>query len=86
LAIREIRPNPVTREAAVRLALPSSAPATLALLDVAGRRVLTRALEHPAAGPAEVRLAAPGALRAGVYWLKLTQAGCSASRRLVVVR
>ena len=80
LAIRALS-NPVTEELTVSFSLPSGAPGTIELLDVAGRAIQT--VKVDASGRA--RLGGPG-LAAGVYVVKLTQAGRSVTARTVVVR
>lgn len=63
------------------LALTSASPASLALIDVAGRRVAEEALGG--LGPGPHRLTPAWRLTAGVYWLVLRQEGTTVRRRLV---
>ncbi|GAB3871045.1 hypothetical protein GCM10028824_20390 [Hymenobacter segetis] len=68
-------PNPATDNLTV--ALPSAAPATVALRDLTGRLVLA-----PAPLGADKRLALPAALASGVYFLEVQQEGLTAVRRI----
>jgi hypothetical protein len=86
LAIHDIRPNPATPGAAVSLSLPGSEPARLEVLDVAGRRVLTRSLDGLGPGRHLVRLDPEARLQGGVYFVRLTQGARAVSRRAVFVR
>jgi hypothetical protein len=71
----------------VSFSLESDAPARLDLLDIAGRRVLGHDVGALGAGTHILRLDA-GAPRppAGLYVLRLTQAGRVASTKVVVAR
>ncbi|MFN8587856.1 MAG: T9SS type A sorting domain-containing protein [Candidatus Eisenbacteria bacterium] len=84
-AVDAIAPNPATRGFVVRFTLASTAPATLDVLDVTGRRVVTRELAGLSAGTHDVDLRgerfAPGA-----YFVRVQQAGHLATRRVSVVR
>ena len=73
--------NPVRGPLTVSLALTSASPASLTLIDVAGRRVAEEALGG--LGPGPHRLTPPWRLTAGVYWLVLRQEGTTVHRRLV---
>ncbi len=68
----------------VSLAIAPGAPASLDLLDIAGRRVRSLALDG-GSGPREVKLG-DGALSPGVYWVRLRQAGAVLTRKAVVLR
>ena len=80
------RPNPVTGSLAVEFALPDAAPATLELLDLAGRRL--QALDVGALGPGrhQVPLAAAGALRPALYFVRLTHGERTLLTRACVIR
>ncbi len=69
---------------ALRVTLAGSAPATLEVYDVSGRRVASGALADAGAGERIVPL--PGAWRAGVYFARLSQGGRVALRRAVLLR
>ena len=86
-ALRTVQPNPSSGDLQVAFALTSNAPATLALLDIAGRRVLEREVGSLGAGAHIVRLAPQGAaLHPGVYALRLHSGTRSATLRAVVIR
>jgi hypothetical protein len=69
----------------VAFTLPDGPPARLELVDLAGRRV--RSLELRAGGGRrQADLDELGALRPGLYLVRLSQAGRHATRKLVVVR
>ena len=86
LAFARVTPNPTAGDPMVALHLPSAAPAKLELFDTAGRRVTVSDLGGIGDGDHTVRLRLPAGLAAGVYVLRLTQAGRSAARSLAVVR
>ncbi|HKQ56319.1 MAG TPA: T9SS type A sorting domain-containing protein [Candidatus Eisenbacteria bacterium] len=86
LALEGISPNPTVSVARVSYALRSAAPATLELVDLAGRRVMSRALPAPAAGRGETTIQRGQGSGAGVYWLRLTQAGESVTSKVVFMR
>ena len=86
LALEGARPNPASGPLQVAFALPQSAPATLELLDVAGRQVLAREVGSLGPGQHVIRLGECGCTPPGIYWLRLTQAGCQLTRRAVIVR
>lgn len=86
LAIQSVRPNPAAYDLWVSFSLPGAAPATLELLDIAGRRVLAREIAPGAAASQLVNLTAGAALRPGLYLVRLTQAGRSVTARAAIVR
>jgi len=66
-------PNPARRGWIVRFALPSSSPASLDLLDIAGRRVMSREIGSMGAGSHAIDLAQGRQVRPGVYFIRLRQ-------------
>lgn len=84
LAIRSIAPNPARGVMAITLALPSAAPATLELLDVAGRRVRSERVSAEAGGEARVEWRNVG-LAAGVYVLRVEQGGRKVTAKVAVL-
>lgn len=76
--------NPSVGSPLVRFSLASTAPATLELIDLSGRRVRTREVGALGAGRHELVLGAAPA--PGLYWLRLQQGASQAVRRVVVVR
>jgi hypothetical protein len=81
-----LRPNPAVGELAVSFTLPSAAPATLALLDVSGRRLIAREVGSLGPGRHLQRLGEGARFAPGIYWLRLTQAGRVLTACGVVVR
>lgn len=73
-ALEGVRPNPaIGGRLVVRFALPSDEPATLALIDLAGRRVVERAVGSLGPGRHVTDLAAGRRLATGVYLVRLEQ-------------
>ena len=85
LALESIRPNPAGATIEVAYALDRTGSAALELVDVSGRRVLQRDLGLVSPGRHESRMSRPADLPAGVYWLRLTQAGRHVTRRMVLL-
>src|SRR5262249_20091620 len=80
------RPNPAIGDAIAAFALPSAEPATLELLDLTGRRVLSREVGSLGAGRHTVRLDSDSSVPAGVYWIRLRQGAHLQVARGVVMR
>jgi len=72
-------------ELRLSLVLPTTESASLELVDVTGRRMVQRDLSSLAAGEHEVSLES-GAMKPGIYWARLSQAGKLASAKLVYSR
>lgn len=69
LAIQGIHPNPATDGRLVlRFSLPSDRPATIELMDAAGRRMATRKLASPAPGRHSMQLGDDARLTPELYW------------------
>ena len=86
LALDPVRPNPARGGApTIGFALPSAAPATLELLDVAGRRVATCDLASVGAGHHVRTLAGGTRLEPGLYFVRLRQGAEIRSARVAVV-
>jgi hypothetical protein len=85
LAISAVAPNPAVKDLWVAFTLPSAAPATLRLIDVAGREVRTRQVGSKA-GPQRLNLAEGSRLPMGIYVVELTQGGKSVTARASLVR
>ena len=85
-ALRGAWPNPASRKDGVfvSLALPDTRPATLELLDVAGRQLARRQVERVGEHP-RVNVSEGLALEPGVYLVRLTHGGRSLTRRVTVV-
>jgi hypothetical protein len=82
-------PNPATGSSGftVSFSLPGSAPATLELLDLGGRRLLWREVGSLGGGSHVVSWQRESAeLPAGMYVVRLSQGGRSASSKIVLVK
>jgi hypothetical protein len=86
LALAEPRPNPCAHLPSVQYALAGAGAATLELIDVAGRRVLSEDLGAPGPGSYELSFGPRSSPGAGVYWLRLRQGGQTVTRSLVLTR
>jgi hypothetical protein len=86
LALEGFRPNPAVGAPVVAFELRDESPATLEVMDVTGRRVSTRALYGLGAGRHALRLDEGRTLAAGVYLVRLQQAGHELISRGVVIR
>lgn len=86
LSLAPPRPNPTSGGLAVSLTLPSSVPATLELVDVAGRRIARQEVGTFGPGRHVIDLARGTAIPAGIYSIRLTQAGRSVFAKATVVR
>ena len=87
LALEGPRPNPA-RDGSLHvwLTLASREPATLDLIDIAGRRVARRDVGSLGPGPHVVTFTPSLAPRAGLYFLRLAQGGRMVHGRVVVIR
>jgi hypothetical protein len=84
LAIAGFSRNPSSGSPSVSMTLASDAPATLEVLDVTGRRLARHDLGGLGAGRHSVPIATRAPLAAGVYVLRLTQAGRTVTAKGVV--
>lgn len=79
-------PLPATDGLRVSISLPDGAPAKLELIDVAGRRLLTRDVAQLGPGDHNVQLATRGGLIPGHYWVRLVHPSGSLSRMVTLLR
>jgi cellulose/xylan binding protein with CBM9 domain len=86
LALEGFRPNPTEGVRLVAFTLVDDSPATLEVLDLAGRRVSLREVGGLGAGRHVVALDAGARLAPGAYIMRLTQERRSVCARGVVVR
>jgi len=70
----------------VAFTLADDAPATIEVLDIAGRRVLRRDVRGLGVGRHAIRLEGAEGLAPGVYMVRLRQSGTTRHARGVVVR
>jgi hypothetical protein len=84
--IRSIGPNPAVDHAVVALGLTESRGARLDVIDLAGRRVLTRELGTLQPGERRVNVNGLGNLSPGLYMVRLSAGAKVATSRLMVMR
>jgi hypothetical protein len=85
VALEPIAPNPSSGDGfTVTFSLPSASPAMLEVVDVTGRQVATESVGSMGTGRHQVSFGRRGSLRPGIYWVRLQQAGRTASRKVVV--
>jgi hypothetical protein len=84
LALDPIVPNPSQGRFTVSFALPSRSPATLELVDVSGRCLQSRQVTGAGGDRHEITLGGEVALKPGIYWVRLEQAGRAFARKVVV--
>jgi hypothetical protein len=77
---------PAAEGIAIAFTLLSESPARLELFDVQGRAVVSRQVESPGAGTHELQLTDGRRLASGLYFVRLTQDGRSATLRVVNAR
>lgn len=70
----------------VRFALPAGEHATLEVIDLSGRRVLTQEVGGASGGSFEVDLAQESDIRAGIYFVRLQLGTQRATTRVAVLR
>ena len=85
LGLEGLRPNPTQGLRLVAFTLVDDSPATLEVLDLAGRRVSLREVGGLGAGRHVIALDAGARLAPGAYIMRLTQEGRSLCARGVVV-
>ena len=85
-ALDPVRPNPSINGALrVGFTLVHPSPATLELIDVQGRRLVSRAVGSLGAGHHEVDLGQDRRLPPGVYLVRLRQVASSRTTRVAVI-
>jgi hypothetical protein len=78
-------PNPFSTATTIRFTLPQAGPARVAVYDVSGREVARLVDGDRPAGPQSVEWSA-GAAPSGIYYVRLTAAGRSITKRCVRLR
>jgi hypothetical protein len=86
LALAGAQPNPAFGAMQVGFTLASGEPATLELIDVAGRRVTRRDIGSLGPGPHSVTLGAAPELHPGLYFIRLVQGPHTLCSRIAVIR
>jgi hypothetical protein len=84
-ALESVFPNPAVSSVGIAYALPTSEPASLQIVDVAGRARMRVDL-GASAGRGQVQLEREGGLPPGIYWVRLTQGARTATKQVVFVR
>jgi hypothetical protein len=85
-ALEGVRPNPASGNGLnVAFALPTGAAARLELLDVGGRRVVSREVGSLGVGRHTVNLAAGHTVAPGLYWVRLAQGASRKTTRVAVI-
>jgi len=84
LALAGVRPNPAVRELTIAFSLPDASPASIELLDIAGRRVLGREVGSLGAGDHELRFEEARRLPPGLYFVRLRQHDRALTARVLV--
>jgi galactose oxidase-like protein len=79
------RPNPSARAMEVSFTLPSAGAARIEVIDAAGRRIVSREVGSFGPGTHFIRLEGGSGIRPGIYFLRLTQGGRTASARVAVI-
>ncbi len=86
LALFGTLPNPARPgKFAVSFSLPGAQMAEIEVLDLSGRRVLVRSVDHLGPGSHSVELGREARLGAGMYLVRLRQGGESVSRKACVI-
>jgi hypothetical protein len=85
-ALYGARPSPAVGNLRIAFALPDAKPAKLELLDVAGRRVMSRDVGSLGPGRHVVPIEGRTTLRSGIYVVRLTHAGRSLTTTVSVLR
>jgi hypothetical protein len=85
LALYGFQPNPTTQDVNVSFSLASGDPATLALYDVPGREVHRLQVGGMGPGPHIVNLTQGVSVKAGLYFVRLSQAGRTKVRRVAII-
>jgi trimeric autotransporter adhesin len=86
LRLAGAQPNPAKGVLRIGFTLPSRDPATLELIDVAGRRVLRRAVGELGPGDHVLTLGSTPQLKSGLYFVRLVQGPIVLQSRVVWMR
>ena len=86
LAIEGLRPNPTAGRIVLSFSLPDASPGTLEVLDVNGRRVMSREVGSLGFGRHVLELDRDPPLASGMYVVRLRHSGRSLVVRAAVIR
>jgi hypothetical protein len=78
------KPNPAASAFQIAFTLSADSPATLDVYSVSGRRILTREIGSMGAGNHVIDLGTRAEMGPGVYWVRITQAGKTLTKKGVV--
>ena len=84
-AFHGVSPSPTSGQLALSLQSTGAAPIRVSMFDAAGRRVLERDLGILPGGPRVVPFDLPAGRRAGIYFLRVSQGGDAATKKIVVL-
>jgi hypothetical protein len=84
VALAGFQPNPAVHSLHIAFTLADDSPATVEVFAVNGRRVLAREVGSLGAGDHVLDVAREADMHPGVYWIRLTQAGASLTRKGVL--
>ena len=82
----DVRPNPTQGQLSISFALTDASPARLEVVDLTGRRILSRDVGDLGAGEHWIVLGSSAGLRPGYYVVRLVQGDRSLHRSALVVR
>jgi hypothetical protein len=85
LALYGFQPNPAAQDVNVSFSLASGEPATLALYDITGREVKRLPVGTMGPGPHVVNLTRGVSVKAGIYFVRLSQGGRTRDRRVAII-
>ena len=85
LALEGVSPNPTPREFSIAFTLADRGPATIELLDLLGRVVISRSVAVLEPGRHIERLSAAPSIAPGVYFVRLRQGGGAFTSRVAIV-
>ncbi len=83
LELGGVFPNPSAGEMMVQFTLPDAEPATLELLDLAGRRLWMQDVGRRGGGPHAIQVRPARAVAPGLYLLRLTRGTASFTRKVI---
>jgi hypothetical protein len=83
LALEGFKPNPSVGALRIAFTLPGDSPASLDVFSVSGRRLVGRDVGSMGAGNHVLDLSDEN-MRPGVYWIRMTQAGSTITKKGVV--
>jgi hypothetical protein len=86
LALEGFNPNPAAGAFQIAFTLPSDSPTSLDVYSVSGRRVLSRDVGSMGPGNHVIDFASHTEMGPGVYWVRITQAGKTLTKKGVVTQ